>query len=162
MGHSVRLSAVRHITLLFILLCSLFFVVYSSDAFGSDLTSWHALHQMFRSVVLCALVAAAVTAASVSPLPVFNADIHQTTVGGLSSGAFFAVQMHVTYSSFIRGAAVYAGGPYDCESSQLFLAYFRLILTVFSCFFGTCRRSELVGNGWYVCFSLIFFCFEAD
>jgi hypothetical protein len=38
----------------------------------------------------------------------------QITVGGLSSGAFFAVQYHVAHSATISGAAVFAGGPYYC------------------------------------------------
>jgi poly(3-hydroxybutyrate) depolymerase len=41
------------------------------------------------------------------------------TVGGLSSGAFMAVQMHVSSSETIRGAAVFAGGPYYCAEGQM-------------------------------------------
>jgi hypothetical protein len=42
----------------------------------------------------------------------------QITVGGLSAGAFFAVQYHVAYSSKISGAAILAGGPYYCAQGQ--------------------------------------------
>jgi hypothetical protein len=34
------------------------------------------------------------------------------TVSGLSSGAFFAHQLHVAYSGLFDGAAIVAGGPY--------------------------------------------------
>ena len=75
--------------------------------------------------LLLALPAA--VAASSSPqfsfaaetLPAYNCALNGTTVSGLSSGAFFAVQMHVAFSSFITGAGVFAGGPYDCAEGSL-------------------------------------------
>ena len=45
-----------------------------------------------------------------------NNDI---TVGGLSSGAFMAAQMHVIHSATIRGASIFAGGPYYCAKGEL-------------------------------------------
>src|SRR6187549_1547401 len=36
------------------------------------------------------------------------------TVSGLSSGAFFAHQFHVAFSSLVKGAGIVAGGPYGC------------------------------------------------
>lgn len=44
------------------------------------------------------------------------------TVGGLSSGAFMAVQVHVALSKTIKGAAVFAGGPYYCAEGSLIKA----------------------------------------
>ncbi len=41
-------------------------------------------------------------------------DIKETSVSGISSGAFFSVQMQVAFSSIIKGAGIVAGGPYDC------------------------------------------------
>ncbi|GHD59495.1 depolymerase [Thalassobaculum fulvum] len=41
-------------------------------------------------------------------------DPGPVTVSGLSSGAFFAHQMHVAYSGVIAGAGLVAGGPYGC------------------------------------------------
>lgn len=41
------------------------------------------------------------------------------SVSGLSSGAFMAVQMHFAFSKTIRGAAVFAGGPYYCAEGQM-------------------------------------------
>ena len=56
---------------------------------------------------------------AVAALPAFNAQLNGTTVSGLSSGAFFAVQMHVAFSDFITGAGVFAGGPFDCALGTL-------------------------------------------
>ncbi|WP_445661318.1 extracellular catalytic domain type 2 short-chain-length polyhydroxyalkanoate depolymerase [Azohydromonas aeria] len=47
-------------------------------------------------------------------LPALKLDENQTTVSGLSSGAYMAVQMQVAYSRSIAGAGVVAGGPYHC------------------------------------------------
>ena len=47
-------------------------------------------------------------------LPLFNINSSLVTVSGLSSGGFMAVQMHYAYSSIIKGAAIFAGGPYAC------------------------------------------------
>lgn len=48
------------------------------------------------------------------PLPSFNIDKAGTSVSGLSSGAFMAVQFQTAYSADIMGAGVVAGGPYNC------------------------------------------------
>ena len=41
-------------------------------------------------------------------------DPSAVTVSGLSSGAFFAHQMHIAHSGLIAGAGLVAGGPYAC------------------------------------------------
>jgi poly(3-hydroxybutyrate) depolymerase len=69
-----------------------------------------------------AVVGAAGSAAPAraQPLPALNLDRSQTTVSGLSSGGYMAVQLHVAYSSvFRRGAAAVAAGPYFCAEGQL-------------------------------------------
>jgi hypothetical protein len=45
-------------------------------------------------------------------------DLAETSVSGFSSGAFFAVQFHVAFSSIMKGAAIFAGGPYDCAQGS--------------------------------------------
>jgi len=40
-------------------------------------------------------------------LQAYNVALTNTSVSGLSSGGFFAVQLHVAFSSFIRGAGTY-------------------------------------------------------
>ncbi len=45
-------------------------------------------------------------------------DETQTSVSGLSSGAFMAVQFHVAFSSMMKGAAIFAGGPFYCAQGS--------------------------------------------
>lgn len=49
----------------------------------------------------------------------YHVDISQTSVSGLSAGGFMAVQFHVAFSSIMKGAAIFAGGPYDCAQGSL-------------------------------------------
>jgi chitodextrinase len=66
-----------------------------------------------------ALVAAAPSAtAQIVSLPSFNVDINQTSVSGLSSGGYMAVQFDVAFSAMLRGAGVIAGGPYYCAQGN--------------------------------------------
>src|SRR4029077_15269608 len=51
-------------------------------------------------------------------LPKLGADIAATSVSGLSSGAFMAVQIEVAHSKDIKGAGIVAGGPYGCAETQ--------------------------------------------
>jgi poly(3-hydroxybutyrate) depolymerase len=55
-------------------------------------------------------------AAGASPpeLAAYGADLTQTSVSGLSSGGFMAVQFDVAYSKEVVGAGIIAGGPYYC------------------------------------------------
>lgn len=59
--------------------------------------------------------------ASVSnSLGAFNIDPESVSVSGLSSGAFFSVQLGVAYSgTFKAGFGSFAGGPYDCARDQI-------------------------------------------
>ena len=53
-------------------------------------------------------------------LPALKIDATQTTVSGLSSGGFMAVQLHVAYSAtFKKGAGVVAGGPFYCAEGSI-------------------------------------------
>lgn len=57
-----------------------------------------------------------------STLPQLGLDPAGTTVSGLSSGAFMAVQMQVAHASTIHGVAVFAGGPYLCSAGSVLRA----------------------------------------
>jgi poly(3-hydroxybutyrate) depolymerase len=71
----------------------------------------------------CSLMAAAAV-----PLPALNIDKSQTSVSGMSSGGYMAVQLHVAYSSlFIKGAAVMAGGPFNCAEGSVLNAIGRCL-----------------------------------
>ena len=69
--------------------------------------------------LLWALPFVLVVGGVVESLPTLNIDIKQTSVSGLSGGAFFAVQMHVAHSSIMKGAGIFAGGPYDCAQGRV-------------------------------------------
>ena len=62
--------------------------------------------------------------AGAEPLPALNLDPKATTVSGLSSGAFMAVQLQVAFSSRVSGAGIVAGGPYDCADHSLWRALY--------------------------------------
>jgi poly(3-hydroxybutyrate) depolymerase len=51
-------------------------------------------------------------------LPALNVDLAETSVSGLSSGAFMAVQFEVAHSAMVKGVGVIAGGPYYCGQND--------------------------------------------
>lgn len=65
-----------------------------------------------------AMLAAGVARAKDPPLPAFNAAIDQTSVSGISSGAFMAVQFATAWSSIVKGVGAVAGGPFDCAEGS--------------------------------------------
>ncbi len=69
-----------------------------------------------RFVVAALVLAGALSTAAeaADALPTLHADPTKTSVSGLSSGAFMAVQYAVAYSASVAGVAVVAGGPFDC------------------------------------------------
>ena len=72
-----------------------------------------------RVAACCAAFSAGLASAAVD-LPQLNIDKAQTTVSGLSSGGFMAVQLHVAYSAtFAKGAGVVAGGPFYCAEGSI-------------------------------------------
>jgi hypothetical protein len=61
-----------------------------------------------------------------APLPQLNIDKSQTTVSGVSSGGYMAVQLHVAYSArFTKGVAAVTGGPLNCAEGSLIKALTR-------------------------------------
>jgi poly(3-hydroxybutyrate) depolymerase len=72
------------------------------------------------AVAVLALAAAFTHAAlAADALQPYQGDPSQTSVSGLSSGAFMAVQYQVAYSASIVGAGVVAGGPYYCAAGNI-------------------------------------------
>lgn len=88
--------------------------------------------------VICALALCAHSHAAPVALPDFNVDIKQTSVSGLSSGGFMAVQFSVAYSSILKGAGIVAGGPYYCAQGDVDIATSKCSCTGFS-FFSSCQ-----------------------
>ena len=52
-------------------------------------------------------------------LPQLKIDSSQTTVSGLSSGGFMAVQLQIAQSKLFHGAGVFAGGVFGCSEGDL-------------------------------------------
>jgi poly(3-hydroxybutyrate) depolymerase/chitodextrinase len=80
-----------------------------------------ALRRTLRPAAAAATLACALTAhATPVALPAYNVDISQSSVSGLSSGGFMAVQLHVAFSStFKAGAGIVAGGPFYCAQGSV-------------------------------------------
>ncbi|MES2298464.1 MAG: polyhydroxybutyrate depolymerase [Pseudomonadota bacterium] len=68
------------------------------------------------------LVCAAGASSAAERLPALHADATQSSVSGISSGGYMAVQFHVAYSAQLRGAGVVAGGPFYCAKDSAAMA----------------------------------------
>lgn len=79
------------------------------------------------AVWLCLLVSAGISDVldfTADSLPAeslgrYNADISQSSVSGLSAGAYMADQFFVAFSKDMLGAGLFAGGPYGCSNGDL-------------------------------------------
>lgn len=73
------------------------------------------------AALICIAVAAPASAqekpAALAALPQLGAKIDQTSVSGISSGAYMAGQFEIAHSRLVVGAAIIAGGPYGCAQS---------------------------------------------
>ena len=85
---------------------------------------------------LCTVALALPSQAAMVALQNFNVNIANTTVSGLSSGGFMAVQFGVAYSSIVKGVGVIAGGPYYCAQGDLDIATRKCSCTGFALFSG--------------------------
>lgn len=56
------------------------------------------------------------------PLPALNVNLAETSISGISSGAFMAVQWHAAYADSVVGIGVFAGGPYQCAAGGVYQA----------------------------------------
>lgn len=59
------------------------------------------------------------TTAVIPPLPQVNVDADSITISGFDSGAIFANQLQIAYSSIIKGAGLVSGVPYMCSEGTL-------------------------------------------
>jgi len=57
-------------------------------------------------------------ASAQEPLSGYNANISESSISGISSGAFMAVQFGTAWSSVIKGVGVVAGGPFWCAKAD--------------------------------------------
>src|ERR1035437_1908542 len=81
--------------------------------------SWSRKLRLFGAS-LCLLPLAFVSAqASATALGAYNVKLDQTSISGISSGAYMAVQFGVANSSIIKGVGVISGGPYYCAQNSM-------------------------------------------
>src|ERR1700761_2883289 len=83
------------------------------------MNGWTLKRSVWGRLCRAALVTASVFATyalHATPLHGYGADATQTSVSGLSSGAFMAAQFDVAWSKHLVGAGIVAGGPYYCAS----------------------------------------------
>jgi poly(3-hydroxybutyrate) depolymerase len=59
------------------------------------------------------------TADATVALGSYNVNPTETTVSGISSGGYMAVQFGVSWSSIVRGVGVFAGGPFWCAQDSV-------------------------------------------
>jgi poly(3-hydroxybutyrate) depolymerase len=72
----------------------------------------------------------AILAQNLVKLPAYQVDLSQTSVSGLSSGAFMATQFQVAYSKTTVGAGIIAGGPFYCAGSSPFTPFVINAMTI--------------------------------
>jgi poly(3-hydroxybutyrate) depolymerase len=75
------------------------------------------MKKIFYLLISYAVVSIPVFAEESSALPAMDADLNQTSVSGLSSGAFMTAQLHSAFSGSFIGAGIIAGGPYLCAKT---------------------------------------------
>ncbi len=96
--------------------------------------------RMLLAGLAASLLVAVVYAA---PLPALNIDIKQTSVSGISSGGFMAVQFQVAHSSIIKGAGIIAAGPWNCAQGDVMTATTKCSCTLPT---GVCQVSATSTN----------------
>jgi len=85
------------------------------DRFSADCCRLFIVFALFPALCCTEVFAA-------DPLSPQHADLSETSVSGVSSGGYMAVQFHVAYSGLVRGVGVIAGGPYNCADNSLWRA----------------------------------------
>lgn len=82
-------------------------------------------------LVLAGSIFSASAFASTAPaLPSYQIDTGKTSVSGLSSGAFMAMQFHVAFSSMLVGAGIIAGRPFYCSGSSSTMLFLEAAMTI--------------------------------
>jgi hypothetical protein len=77
-------------------------------------------------IAVCVVIKSA-TSSEVDKFPFHRQEllkysISDVTVSGISSGGYFAVQLHMAHSSIINGSATFAAGPFYCAESSVTIA----------------------------------------
>jgi poly(3-hydroxybutyrate) depolymerase len=77
---------------------------------------------LLRRTVIALVCAVSIPVSPLAAEPValrgYNAAIGESSISGISSGAFMAVQFATAWSSVMKGVGVIAGGPYWCAKAD--------------------------------------------
>ena len=98
-----------------------------------------------RAILIAACSAAIAFSASADErgaLQPYNAAISESSISGISSGGYMAVQFGTAWSSVIKGVGIVAGGPYYCaqaSSSDIWTGYTMPMLTAI----GPCMKGPV-------------------
>jgi hypothetical protein len=92
--------------------------LFSAGPGVSALLNSSCRHLMLALTVTFSTAAGAVSQAQGQALKSYNAAIDETSISGISSGAFMAVQFATAWSSVIKGVGVVAGGPFYCAQAS--------------------------------------------
>jgi poly(3-hydroxybutyrate) depolymerase len=80
------------------------------------------MSRLLRANIFVAAILALVrmdAASGTERLAPYGANLSETSVSGLSSGAAMALQFHVAHSGVVKGAGIIAGVPYNCAERSL-------------------------------------------
>jgi len=69
--------------------------------------------------LVVAPAAAGESAAPLPQLPLLHIESGAITVSGLSAGGYMATQLEISYSALVRGAGIFAAGPWFCARGSL-------------------------------------------
>ena len=84
-----------------------------------QLDHWQGAHALLtRLVALAFLLVLLACSRGGDALPGLGINVGETSVSGLSAGAYMAGQLQVAHSEQIVGAGIVAGGPFGCAESQ--------------------------------------------
>src|SRR5512147_2905224 len=100
------------------------------------------------AVVACVAVAAC-SGEETDALPPLGTVLDQTTVSGISSGAYMAGQFQMAHAKIVTGAAIIAGGPYGCAESAfsgMVVGPFATLLNATKAISG-CMKNEMAAWG---------------
>lgn len=80
-------------------------------------TPQHPRRLISAIAVACLTLATGCTPEPIAQLPKLGATTNQTSVSGISSGAYMSGQFQMAHGKLVAGAAIIAGGPYGCARS---------------------------------------------
>ena len=82
---------------------------------GAAISTWRIVCGAL--LLLCAIGVAGCSSETTVQLPALGAETNETSVSGISSGAYMAGQFQLAHGQEVVGAGIIAGGPYGCAES---------------------------------------------